>query len=79
MNVAQYHDEEFNQMLSDAASLPNGDERNAAYADMEQKIADENVWLPISHQENLAAYVGNVQNFIYHPTGNTFLSQTYKN
>ena len=79
MNVAQYHDEEFNQMLSDAASLPNGDERNAAYADMEQKVADENVWLPISHQENLAAYVGNVQNFIYHPTGNTFLSQTYKN
>ena len=79
INVAQYHDEEFNQMLSDAASLPNGDERNAAYADMEQKVADENVWLPISHQENLAAYVGNVQNFIYHPTGNTFLSQTYKN
>ena len=46
---------------------------------MEQKIADENVWLPISHQENLAAYVSNVQNFIYHPTGNTYLSQTYKN
>ena len=39
INVAQYHDEEFNQMLSDAASLPNGDERNAAYADMEQKVA----------------------------------------
>ena len=79
MNVAQYHDEEFNQMLSDAASLPNGDERNAAYAEMEQKVADENVWLLISHQENLAAYASNVQNFIYHPTGNTFLSHTYKN
>ena len=79
MNVAQYHDEEFNQMLSDAASLPNGDERNAAYAEMEQKVADENIWLLISHQENLAAYASNVQNFIYHPTGNTFLSHTYKN
>ena len=79
MNVAQYHDEEFNQMLSDAASLPNGDERNAAYAEMEQKVADENVWLLISHQENLAGYLSNVQNFIYHPTGNTYLSHTYKN
>ena len=79
INLAQYHDEEYSQMLAAAASLPNGDERNAAYGEMEQKIADENVWLPISHQENLAAYVSNVQNFIYHPTGNTYLSQTYKN
>ena len=79
INLAQYHNEEYSQMLAAAASLPNGDERNAAYGEMEQKIADENVWLPISHQENLAAYVSNVQNFIYHPTGNTYLSQTYKN
>ena len=79
INLAQYHDEEYSQMLAAAASLPNGDERNAAYGEMEQKIADEHVWLPISHQENLAAYVSNVQNFIYHPTGNTYLSQTYKN
>ena len=46
---------------------------------MEQKIADENVWLPISHQQNLSGYVSNVQNFIAHPTGNVFLSKTYKN
>ena len=47
--------------------------------DMEQKLADECVWLPISHQESLSAYVSNVNNFIYHPTGNVFLSKTYKN
>lgn len=79
MNVAHYKNEEFNQMLADAATLPNGDERNAAYEAMEQKVADECIWLPISHQENLSAYVSNVQNFIYHPTGNVFLSKTYKN
>lgn len=78
MNVAQYHDEEFNTMLAEAASTPNGDERNAIYAQMEQKLADECVWLPISHQENLSAYQSNVHNYIAHPTGNVFLSQTYK-
>ena len=79
MNVAHYNDEEYKQMLAEAAALPNGDERNAAYAAMEQKLADECVWLPISHQESLSAYVSNVNNFIYHPTGNVFLSKTYKN
>ena len=78
MNVAQYHDEEFNTMLAEAASTPNGDERNAIYAQMEQKLADECVWLPISHQENLSAYQSNVHNYIAHPTGNVFLSKTYK-
>ena len=78
MNVAQYHDEEFKTMLAEAASTPNGDERNAIYAQMEQKLADECVWLPISHQENLSAYQSNVHNYIAHPTGNVFLSQTYK-
>lgn len=78
INVAQYSDEEFNTMLAEAASTPNGEERNAIYAQMEQKIADECVWLPISHQENLSAYLPNVHNYIAHPTGNVFLSQTYK-
>ncbi len=79
MNVALYRNEEYNTMLSEAASMENGDNRNAAYAKMEQKIADENIWLPISHQQNLSGYVSNVQNFIAHPTGNVFLSKTYKN
>ena len=79
MNVALYRNEEYNTMLSEAASMENGDDRNAAYAKMEQKIADENIWLPISHQQNLSGYVSNVQNFIAHPTGNVFLSKTYKN
>ena len=78
INVAQYSDEEFNTMLAEPASTPNGEERNAIYAQMEQKIADECVWLPISHQENLSAYLSNVHNYIAHPTGNVFLSQTYK-
>ena len=78
INVAQYSDEEFNTMLAEAASTLNGEERNAIDAQMEQKIADECVWHPSSHQENLSAYQSNVHNYIAHPTGNVFLSQTYK-
>ncbi len=78
MNVAQYHDDELNQMIAEAVTMDNGEERNAAYAAMEQKLAEECVWLPISHQENLSAYLSNVHNYIAHPTGNVFLSQTYK-
>ena len=79
INVAHYDDEEYKSMLAEAVSLPNGDERNALYAEMEQKLADECIWRPISHQENLSAYLSNVQNFIYHPTGSVYLSHTYKN
>ena len=79
MNVANYQNETYNEMLSAAAALPNGDERNAAYAEMETMVAEENVWLPISHQQNLSGYVSNVQNYIAHPTGNVYLAKTYKN
>ena len=65
-------------MLAEAATTHNGEERNAIYAQLEQKIADVCVWLPLSHQENLSAYLSNVHNYIAHPPGNVFLSQTYK-
>ncbi len=70
MNVAQYHDEEFNQPCWQRLLLfPTETRETPLYAEMEQKVADENVWLLISHQENLAAYASNVHNFIFHPTG----------
>lgn len=78
MNVALYQNEEFNAKLKEAASTPNGDERNAKYKELEQMVADQNVWLPISHGKTLSGYLSNVQNYSFHQTGNVFLSQTYK-
>ena len=72
MNVAMYQDEEFNALLAKAASTPNGEERNAIYAQMEQKVADEAVWLPISHMKSLSAYNPAVDGYYYHVTGNVF-------
>lgn len=72
MNVSMYQDAEFQALLAKAASTPNGDERNAIYAQMEQKVADEAVWLPISHMKALSAYNPAVDGYYYHVTGNVF-------
>lgn len=72
MNVSMYQDEEFKALLAKAASTPNGEERDAIYAEMEQKVADEAVWLPISHMKSLSAYNPAVDGYFYHVTGNVF-------
>lgn len=78
MNVAMYDNAEFNALLDKAAQTPNGDERNALYAEMEQFIADEAVWLPISHSDSLSAYNPAVNNYSYHVTGNIFFKAMSK-
>lgn len=78
MNVARYKDATFNDMLAQALKTPNGPERNKLYADMEQYVADQAVWLPLSHMQQLTAYNPAVQNYYYHATGNIYMSQMYK-
>ncbi|MDO8848921.1 MAG: ABC transporter substrate-binding protein [Coriobacteriia bacterium] len=74
MNIARWQDPTYMDGIAEALTLPNGDERDAAYGELEAYAADEAVWLPISHAKTLAAYRPQVSGFIYHVTGNTFLS-----
>lgn len=78
MNVSRYQNKEYNDLLSKAVAMPNGEERNAVYGQMEQKVADEAIWLPISHAQSLSANSPKVNNFIYHQTGNVFLKKVTK-
>lgn len=78
MNVARYTNPDFNAGVTKAVGLPAGDERNKAYTDMEQKVADEAVWLPISHATSLCAYKPAVKDFVYHMTGVVFLANCTK-
>ena len=73
MNIARWQDPEYIAGIKDALTLPNGDERNAAYAELEKYAAERAIWLPISHAKTLAAYRPQVDGFIYHQTGNVFL------
>lgn len=74
MNVARLKDATYNEMIAKAAQTPNGDERNAIYADAEKYLAGIAVWLPISHQQNITANRKNISHFVYHPTATVDLA-----
>jgi len=78
MNVARYHNKEFNELLAKGLTVPNGEERNAIYTQLEKIAAEDAVWLPISHAETLAAYRPNISGFYYHVTGITPLAGVSK-
>ncbi|MEI7814584.1 MAG: ABC transporter substrate-binding protein [Coriobacteriia bacterium] len=78
MNIARWQDPTYIGMIKTALSTPNGPERDALYGAMEKYVAERAVWLPLSHAKQLAAYRPNVSDFIYHVTGNVFLSNAQK-
>lgn len=78
MNVSGYNNTQYNDLIKQAAATPNGEERNALYGQMEEIVAAEAPWLPISHAQSMAAYGANVKNFSVHPTGNIFFSRISK-
>jgi peptide/nickel transport system substrate-binding protein len=79
MNIARWQDATYNADIAAALTMPNGPVRDAAYGAMEKYVAARAVWLPISHAKTLAAYRPNVSGFLYHVTGNVFLSKAVKN
>ena len=78
MNVARLNDPAYNEMIKQGTSTEKGPERDAVYQKAEQYIADLAVWVPISHAANLSAHTPSVQNYSYHPTGNIFFKDMYK-
>jgi peptide/nickel transport system substrate-binding protein len=78
MNIARWQDATYKADIKKALSMPNGPARDAAYGAMEKYVAERAVWLPLSHAKTLAAYRPNVSGFLYHVTGNVFLSKAEK-
>jgi len=72
MNVSGYNNPEYKALIDKAAATPNGPERNALYAQMEEIVARDAVWLPISHSIINVPYAADVVNFSQHPTGSTY-------
>jgi len=75
MNIAHWQDPTYIQGIKDALAMANGAERNAKYGELEKYQAERAIWLPISHAKTLAGYGPTVSGFLYHVTGNTFLSK----
>jgi peptide/nickel transport system substrate-binding protein len=78
LNSAKYSNPEVDSLLVKARSLPNGDDRNNTYKEVQKILAKDAPWLPISYALNMAAYNPKVKDFSLHPTGNVFLSGTSK-
>lgn len=71
MNVARYSVPAYHELIAKGLMTPNGAERTKIYTQCEQKVAEDDVWLPISHSNNLAAYSPKVSGYYCHQTGVT--------
>ncbi len=78
LNVAKYVNPEVDKLLAKARAVPNGEERNKVYQQMQEIVAKDAPWLPISHAASMAAYSPKVKNFRVHPTGSVFLKDVEK-
>ena len=78
MNVARWDNQEYKDLIAKGLSTPNGEERDNVYLQCEQLAAQEQVWLPISHSQNLLGYKTGIDGFVFHPTAVTFLKKCTK-
>lgn len=78
LNAAKYANPQVDELLAKARSLDNGDERNNVYKQIQQILAKDAPWVPISNALTLAAYKPEVKGFAVHPTGNIFFREVTK-
>ncbi len=78
LNSAKYSNPKVDELLVKARQLPNGEDRNKAYAEIQQIVIQDAAWLPISNALTLAAYKPEVKGFEVHPTGNIFFKDVTK-
>lgn len=78
LNSAKFANEQVDTLLQKARELPNGDERNAVYGEIQKLLALESPWVPLSHATDLVAYQKNVKGYQLHPTGRVYLKDVTK-
>lgn len=78
LNSAMYANLEIDELLAKARELQSGEERNNVYKKIQEILAKDAPWLPISHATDMAATSSKVKNFMLHPTGTMMLNQVEK-
>lgn len=78
LNVAKYRNPEVDALLLKGRQTPNGDERNAIYGQLQDLLAKDAPWVPVSYAKQMAASAPNVKNFSIHPTGSAFFKNVDK-
>ena len=72
LNAAKYSNPQVDALLAQGRTLPNGDARNKVYQQVQDIVAKDAPWLPISYADDLLAYSPKVTGLSYHPTGVIF-------
>lgn len=78
LNVARYSNPEVDALLLKGKQTPNGNDRNAIYGQLQDLLAKEAPWVPISYAKQMAASAPTVKNFSVHPTGSIFFKNVDK-
>lgn len=78
LNAAKYSNPKVDELLAKARRLPNGEERNNVYKEIQEILAVDAPWLPISNAMDMAAYSPKVKGFSLHPTGVVYLKDVDK-
>ncbi|SFC18021.1 ABC transporter substrate-binding protein [Clostridium uliginosum] len=78
LNVARYSNPKVDELLAKGRKLPNGDERKALYGDLQDLLAKDAAWVPISYAKQMAASTPKIKNFTIHPTGTVFFKNIDK-
>ena len=78
MNVGLWQNDEYDELIRQGLSMPDGDDRDKVYLRCEEIVAEEIPWMLISHSKNLCAHSTQVENFRYHPTGAVFMKGVAK-
>jgi peptide/nickel transport system substrate-binding protein len=68
-NVALYADPEVDKMLLDAQAAASEAKREALYAAIQDKLAEDAPWVPISHSELVVAGRAEIERVVLSPTG----------
>lgn len=78
LNVARYSNPKVDELLLKAKKTPNGDQRNSIYGELQDLLAKDAPWVPISYAKQMAASSSKIKNFSIHPTGTVFFKNIDK-
>jgi peptide/nickel transport system substrate-binding protein len=78
LNSAKFANADVDALLQKARTLPNGEERESVYKDVQKLLAIESPWVPLSHATDLVAYQKNIEGYQLHPTGRVYLKDVVK-
>ena len=72
-----YSNDEVTQLITEGRTLPDGDERTQVYSQIQQLIADDAPFIPLSYPSNIKASSAKVQGLTVLPNGSVRLQDTW--